>query len=89
MLRKGEKGRKFPGRRPDPSNRGPREEESDHRQEAADTPQLRASNDSPTKLTKGQWGPNRALFWVMCDADDAGFPPAHVAARAVLRAPSA
>lgn len=82
---KGKKGRKFPARRPHPSSRGPAEEQSGHGQEAAETPHLPASNDSPPKLTEGQWGPNRTHSRVMCDVVDAGFPPTHEAPRAALR----
>ena len=82
---KGKKGRKFPARRPHPSSRGPAEKESGHRQEAAETPAPPASNVSPHKSTKGQWGPNRTHSWVRRAVVDVGFPPTHEAPRAVLR----
>jgi len=63
----------------------PREEESGHRQEAAETPRLRRAASRPQKNDQGPMGPNRTHSRVMCDVVDAGFPPTHEAPRAALR----
>lgn len=72
---KGKKGRKFPARRPHPSSRGPAEEQSGHWQEAAETPHLPASNDSPPNLTRGQWGPTVPIPGRCVALSTCAFPP--------------